>query len=208
MKRIALFIAQPYVSVQSTNGIIQSLEKNYTFKLFTKHELEKGFLDDVDGIVIGGGFGSSDSYDHLFKTNKNVVKKFVRNGGKYIGICMGGYWAGSDYFGLLDGCDTTQYIKRPNTDTRRPHAKDLDVIWNGSREKMFFYDGFAVTGWNYRTYASYMNGDPMAIIQNNIGIIGCHPEATPHWYDSYSWMRGKFVNKQHLLLEFVNKVFE
>ena len=89
MKRIALFIAQPYVSVQSTNGIIQSLEKNYAFKLFTKHQLEEGFLDDVDGIMIGGGFGNSDSYDHLFKTNKNLVKKFVRNGGKYIGICMG-----------------------------------------------------------------------------------------------------------------------
>ena len=73
---------------------------------------------------------------------------------------------------------------------------------------MYFYDGCAFTGNHFQTVARYANGDPMAIIQNNIGIIGCHPEATPHWYDSYSWMRGNFVNKQHLLLEFVNKVFE
>ena len=210
MKKIALFVAHPYCSIQGYNGTIHALESKYKFKLFTKHQVEKGFFDDVDGVMFGGGFGDSDSFKHLMKENKKAVHRFLDNGGKYVGICMGGYWAGSDYFGLLDGCDTTQYIKRPNTDTRRPHAKDLDVIWNGSREKMFFYDGFAAVGdeTKFETVARYMNGDPMAIIQNNIGIIGCHPEATPYWYDSYSWMRGKFVNKQHLLLEFVNKVFE
>jgi hypothetical protein len=73
---------------------------------------------------------------------------------------------------------------------------------------MFFYDGFSVTKGNYDVYASYKNGEPMAIIQDNIGIIGCHPEATKYWYDSYSWMKNKFVSKQHLLLEFVDEVFK
>ena len=73
---------------------------------------------------------------------------------------------------------------------------------------MFFYDGFAVTGSGFETYATYMNGDPMAIIQNNIGIIGCHPEAEQFWYDSYSWMKGKYVPKQQLLLEFVKEVIK
>lgn len=206
MKRLALFVAHPYCSVQSYNGIIQALDSKYRFKLFTKHEVEKGFFDDVDGVIFGGGIGNSDSYDHLLKNNSKVVREFVRSGGKYIGICMGGYWAGKDYLNLLDGCDTVQYITRPFTDTRRPHAKNLDIIWNGNKEKMFFYDGFAVTHGNYETYATYMNGDAMAIIQNNIGIIGCHPEATPYWFDCYSWMRGKFANKQHLLLDFVERI--
>ena len=206
MKKIALFVAHPYCSVQGYNGIIQSLESKYKFKLFTKHKVEDNFFDDVDAVMFGGGLGDSDSFKHLLKENKRDVKNFVRSGGKYIGICMGGYWAGSEYFNLLQDCDSVQYIKQPNTDTRRPHAKNLDVMWEGRKEKMFFYDGFAVTDGDYEIVAKYMNGDAMAVIQNNIGIIGCHPEATNHWYDSYSWMKGKYESKHHLLLDFVQKI--
>jgi hypothetical protein len=51
---------------------------------------------------------------------------------------------------------------------------------------------------------------PMAIVQNNIGLIGCHPESEEFWYDSYSWMKGKYHNGfQHkLLLNFVNDLME
>ena len=206
MKTIALFVAHPYCSVQGYNGIIHSLESKYRFKLFTKHEIEEKFFNDVDAVMFGGGIGDSDSFRHLLKENKRDVKNFVRSGGKYIGICMGGYWAGSEYFNLLQDCDSVQYIKQPNTDTRRPHAKNLDVMWEGRKEKMFFYDGFAVTDGDYEIVAKYMNGDAMAVIQNNIGIIGCHPEATNHWYDSYSWMKGKYESKHHLLLDFVQKI--
>jgi len=46
----------------------------------------------------------------------------------------------------------------------------------------------------------------MAVIQNNIGCIGCHPEAEPFWYDSYTWMRGKYASKHNLLLDFVDQL--
>ena len=206
MKRIALFVGHPFCSIQGCNAIIESLDSKYRFKLFTKHLVEQQFFDDVDAVMFGGGLGDSDSFKHLLKENKRDVKNFVRSGGKYIGICMGGYWAGSEYFNLLQKCDSVQYIKQPNTDTRRPHAKNLDVMWEGRKEKMFFYDGFAVTDGDYEIVAKYMNDDAMAVIQNNIGIIGCHPEATNHWYDSYSWMKGKYESKHHLLLDFVQKI--
>ena len=208
MKKLAIFVSHPYCSVQSVNGIIESLEKKYTFKMFSKHEVEETFFDDIDAVVFPGGIGNSNSYYSLHSENEEMIKQYVLSGGKYIGICMGGYWAGSNYFNLLQGCDTVQYIKSINTDTKRPHPKNLDVIWKGKEEKMFFYDGFSVTKGNYDVYASYKNGEPMAIIQDNIGIIGCHPEATKHWYDSYSWMKNKFVSKHHLLLEFVDEVFK
>ena len=206
MKKLGIFVAHPYCSVQSINGIIQSLRPKYAFEVFTKHEVDPSFFESVDGLVFAGGLGDSNSFYHLMAEHDSSVKRFVNSGGKYIGVCMGGYWAGSYYFNLLQGCDAVQYITQPNTDTRRPHAKNLDVMWNGSPETMFFYDGFAVTPGNYYTHATYMNGDPMAIIQGNVGIVGCHPEATEYWYDCYSWMQGKFVNKQHLLLAFVDKV--
>ena len=208
-KTIALFIHDPKCSVQSGNGIMKSLGNKYRFKLFSKNEIEYNFFDDVDLIVVPGGFGDSDSYDNLFKHNRKAVKDFVKNGGKYLGICMGAYWAGHHYLNIIKDIKAIQYIKRPNSDTRRPHAKNIEINWNGTDTKMFFYDGCALVGnGNYETIATYANGDAMAIIQKNIGLIGCHPESEQFWYDSYSWLKGEYHNGEHhaLLLNFVDRL--
>ena len=208
---IALFINDPKCSVQSGNGIINSLGSHYKFKLFSKNELESNFFDNVDMIAVPGGFGDSDSYDKLFKHNASRVIDFVGNGGRYLGICMGAYWAGKHYLNIMEGVKVVQYIKRPNADTKRPHAKNISIEWLGQPQNMFFYDGCAIIGdGKYKTIATYANGDPMAIIQDMIGLIGCHPESEAFWYDSYSWLKGKYHNgTQHkLLLDFVNELME
>jgi hypothetical protein len=207
---IALFVADPMCSVQSANGVMKALGNEYNFKIFSKNEVENVFFDDVDLIAVPGGFGDAATFNRLFKANGKAVKDFVASGGKYLGICMGAYWAGSHYFDILDSVDAVQYITQPNTDTRRPHAKDMNIVWQGHPNRMFFYDGCALVGDNtkFTTIATYANGDAMAIIQNNIGLIGCHPESQQFWYDSYSWMRGKYHKGNHhtLLLEFVNQL--
>ena len=205
---IALFVADPFCSVQSANGIIKALRNDYTFKLFSKNEVEQGFFNGIDIVVVPGGFGDANSFDRLFKTNQRSVKQFVRDGGKYLGICMGAYWAGSHYLNILDGIEAVQYITQSNTDTRRPHAKDINIVWQEHPNRMFFYDGCALVGdtSKFKTIATYTNGDAMAVIQNNIGLIGCHPEAESFWYDSYTWMQGKYVSKHDLLLEFVDQL--
>jgi hypothetical protein len=186
---------------------MQALSPSYSFKIFTRHELEADFFDDVDMVCIPGGFGDAASFDYLLGENGDRIKQFIHQGGKYLGICMGAYWAGSHYLNILDGVDAEQYITRPGTDTRRPHAKNLDVIWHGQQEKMYFYDGCSLTGnGTFNTISTYANGDPMAIIQNNIGVMGCHPEAEQFWYDNYTWLTGKYVSKHHLLLDFVNQL--
>jgi hypothetical protein len=187
--------------------MIHALQSDYNFKIFSINPLEDNFFDDVDMIAVPGGIGDAASFERAFKHTKHRVKKFVQDGGKYLGICMGAYWAGQHYFDILDNVDAVQYITQPGTDTRRPHAKDLNVTWNGIDTTMFFYDGCALVGnGQYDTIATYSNGDAMAIIQKNIGIIGCHPEAEPFWYDGYTWMRGKYASKHHLLLDFVNEL--
>jgi len=209
---IALFLHQPMCSIQSSNGIMKALESQYNFKIFTKHELEKGFFKNVDMVAFPGGFGNSDSYDYLFRINGNPIVDYVNNGGKYLGICMGAYWAGSHYFKLLNCVDAVQYYKRPTACTRRPHTKAMPVTWNGQDEKMFFNDGCTFIGntKKFEIYATYSNGDPMAIIQNNLGLIGCHPESEEFWYESYKQMNGQWHHKRHhkLLLDFVNKLIE
>jgi hypothetical protein len=187
---------------------MQALSPYYNFKLFSKNRLEDVFFDGVDMIVVPGGFGDSDSYSTLFKNNAKRVRRFIADGGRYLGICMGAYWAGSHYLNVLDSVDAVQYLKRPATDTRRPHAKAINVAWQGKLDKMFWYDGCALVGsGQYETVATYANGDAMAIIQNRIGLIGCHPEAEQFWYDSYSWMRRHWAGgHHHLLAEFADRL--
>jgi glutamine amidotransferase-like uncharacterized protein len=190
---------------------MKALSPYYRFKIFTKHELEDDFFDDVDIIAVPGGIGDSDTYKYLMKVNAQRIRNFVASGGKYLGICMGAYWADTDYLGLLNGVRAVQYIKQPNTDTKRPHAKNIDVNWMGRDMNMYFYDGCALIGdeTTFDTVARYRNGDPMAIIQDNVGLIGCHPESEKHWYDSYSWMQKHYHNDTHgkLLLDFVNELY-
>jgi hypothetical protein len=206
---IALFICDPRCSVQSANGIIQALGRHYSFKIFSKSAVEDDFFDGVDMVAFPGGFGDADTFQTILKPNKKNVVDFVQQGGRYLGICMGAYWAGSHYFDILDGVDAVQYLKQPGADTRRPHAKNIDVNWQGEPASMFWYDGCALVGpGKYQTVATYANGDAMAIYQKNIGLIGCHPESERFWFDSYSWMRPHWHHRQHhqLLLDFADQL--
>lgn len=205
---IAIFLHHPRTSVQSGNGIIKSLQNHYNFKIFTRHELEPEFFDNVDCVAFPGGMGDADSYDWLMKVNAPVIRNYINRGGRYLGICMGAYWADRNYFNILDNVRTVQYIRRPGTDTRRPHAKACAITWQGQSQRMYFYDGCAITGsGTYQTVATYANGDAMAIIQNRIGLIGCHPESQEFWYDKRylkpHWHRGQH---NQLLLDFVNQL--
>ena len=126
---------------------------------------------------------------------------------------MGAYWAGERYFDILDDVNPVQYIKQPNADVKRSYGTVASVTWKDQKEEMYFYDGCALIGdeTKFKTIARYSNGDPMAIIQGRIGIIGCHPEAPLYWYEK-PW---HYINKHYhggkhheLLLDFVNELTE
>jgi len=202
---IALFVKHPECSIESCNGIIQSLSSYYNFKIFSNDHLYDNFFDDVSIIAFPGGIGDASVFEKLFQSNIEQIKQFYYRGGGYLGICMGAYWAGQNYFNILQDADSVQYITRPGTDTRRPHAKALPITWQGTPERMYFYDGCAIVGKNFKTVATYANGDAMAIIQDRIGLIGCHPESMPEWYDK-NYLKPHWHRYKHhsLLLDFVN----
>jgi len=212
MKKIALFQHHPECSRQCCDGIVRALSQKYDIRIFTLRDDIDEVLNDVDGIVFPGGIGDSDSYHDFFTRSKaNKIAAFLSRGGRYIGICMGAYWAGPRYFDILDGLDAVQYIKRPTAEIRRSYGTVADIEWLGQKEKMFFYDGCVFTGTGkYDTIAKYANDEPMAIIQGNLGLIGCHPESEEFWYESpYQYLDGYWHDGKHhrLLLDFVNRLW-
>ena len=209
--KIALFLDQPRCSVQSGNGIMRALEPHYRFKIFTKHSVEKDFFDDVDIIAVPGGIGDANTYRRLMGNHQARIRNFVSDGGRYLGICMGAYWAANHYLNLLDGVKATHYLTRPDSCTRRPHAKAMPVEWHGEPERMYFYDGCALHGdGEFDTVATYSNGDAMAGYQGRIGLIGCHPESTQHWYNQPRYIEKHWHKGQHhkLLQGFVDDLME
>lgn len=214
MPTIALFMNHPECSEDCCNGMIQSLGKDYKIKIFSADECNTKTLNAADIVAFPGGIGDSSSYDGFFRRKaQNAVADYVAGGGRYLGICMGAYWAGSYYFDILDGVDAVQYIKRPTAEIKRSYGTYAEVAWNGESENMYFYDGCALIGDKnkFKTIATYANGDPMAIIQNRIGLIGCHPESQEYWYNKpWEYLKPHWHENYHheLLLDFVNTLME
>ena len=216
MKTMALFMRHPECSKDCAYSMVHALSSIYQIRIFTEEELDDdNFFDHLDVIAFPGGIGDSDSYCNFFTRRRaNRIGDFISRGGHYLGICMGAYWAGSRYFDILDfKVEPVQYIKRPNADVRRSYGTVASVTWLDQQEKMYFYDGCTFTNENsnMKVWARYANGDPMAIIQGNIGLIGCHPEAPLYWYEG-KW---KYINKYYhggrhhdLLLNFTNTLTE
>jgi glutamine amidotransferase-like uncharacterized protein len=211
MKHLALFMRHPECSEDCAYAMVHALSSEYQIRIFSEKELDDdNFFEHLDVIAFPGGIGDSDTYPDFFtRTRANRIAEFISNGGCYLGICMGAYWAGERYFDLLDGVHPVQYIKQPNADIKRSYSTVASVTWKEQKEKMFFYDGCALVGdeSTFMTVARYANGDPMAIIQGRIGLIGCHPEAALYWYEKPRHYLNKHWNdgRNHgLLLDFVN----
>lgn len=183
---IAIFMHDPQCETECALGMIQGLLKDFHVRTFGIEELNYHFLMPFDVVAFPGGMGDSDDFDQIF-TQKQVlaVQDYVKNGGKYFGICMGAYWAGPNYFDLVDGLEVTQYITRDGADITTDGPTIADVIFTGDmayEETMYFYDGCAIVGTDLQVVATYQNGDAMAAIQDNVGLFGCHPEALEWWY--------------------------
>jgi glutamine amidotransferase-like uncharacterized protein len=119
----------------------------------------------------------------------NVIRDFVRGGGRYLGFCLGGYLAGATPgFGLLPG-DAERYV---GTDAAGVHTLADTVVtvhWRGRSRRMYFQDGPAFqlqAGASATVLAVYDNGLPAAVVagfgSGSVGVVGPHPEADGAWF--------------------------
>ncbi|NDC60421.1 MAG: hypothetical protein EBZ60_00080 [Betaproteobacteria bacterium] len=199
-KTIALFLHHPTCSADSVNGVIAAFSPMARIKIFTKYKVSGGFFDDVDLVVFPGGDGEATAFRNVLKPNLPDVRAFMQSGGKYLGICMGAYWADAYYFNLLKTTRCVQYIKRRRAEIRSSYGTVASIKWLGHDHQMYFYDGPTFLGGDFQTVATYANGDPMAIVQGSVGLIGCHLESQEHWYTKKYMQPLWHQNAQHPIL--------
>ena len=211
MKTIALFEDDRSKSAVSCgDGIVEALSSHYNMKIFRKHECKAETFEGIDLLAFPGGVGDADDYFHMFpRKSANAVADYVKNGGAYLGICVGAYWAGPSYFDILKGFEPVQYIKRPTADIMRSYNVAAECIWNGEEERIFFRDGCTFVGdmSQSKIISTYFNKEPMCIVQDKIGVMGGCLDSLEWWYDNKTIQQYWHEGRHHkLLLNFVNQL--
>jgi glutamine amidotransferase-like uncharacterized protein len=139
----------------------------------------------------GGSGELAQAYRHL-KSHAPEIRSYVASGGRYLGICMGGYLAGrTPGFELLPG-DTDQFIASSGASVRSEADTIVKVQWRGQMRWMYFQDGpyfrldRGATG--VIVLARYPNGKMAALVapygKGKVAVAGPHPEATAAWYEA------------------------
>ena len=182
---IAIFIHDPQCETECALGMIDGLVRDFDIRTFGIDNFNIEFLRTVDAVCFPGGMGDADDFWDIFTEDHiDALHTFIGvYNGKYFGICMGAYWAGPNYFDVAVDLEIGQYIERPTADIDYAGPTVAEIDWGNYTTMMYFYDGCAILGDNMDVIATYANGDPMAVIQGNVGMIGCHPEALEWWYE-------------------------
>lgn len=146
-------------------------------------------LPDAVLYVQPGGDGSVSKAFNKMSKDAPAVRNFVRNGGHYLGICMGGYLVDNDP-GFDFGLNTFSYTKTPGATVKTTRPTLVKVMWGETPRWMYFQNGpyfipdSGVPG--QIIVANYTNGYVAAMIQpygnGKIGCSGPHPEAPDSWY--------------------------
>ena len=222
---ILVYTDHPMCSIDCADATCEVLSKPGIYDVamigpssFPYIEFNKENISKAKCLVFPGGLGDADQFDENLINHKQMVYDYVAEGGNYLGICQGAYFASKHYFDLLGDITAEQHIKRPGASTRRCGPAMVPLKWrNTGPHQTYFHDGasFVVAeGREDNCYATihafYENGDAAALIQNlwqgRIGVIGPHPEAMRWWFYSQSQIHEGWKNPlQHdLLLDFVS----
>jgi hypothetical protein len=135
-----------------------------------------------------GGTDLPPAWRHM-RSHADTIRRFVHDGGAYLGFCLGGYLAGRDPgFALLPG-DTDEYIQSHAAEVTSLKDTVIAVRWRGHRRRVYFQDGPYFTirrGARAQVLARYENGLAAAVVARSgagrVGVVGPHPEADRGWF--------------------------
>lgn len=202
MKTAKILVHDPVIELDCAHALASALKPTFKVQMLTLDTLAEGIWD-ADILAVGGGIGDSDTFDTMFtKEHKDCIKQYMHSGGKYLGICMGAYWADKLYFDITEMC-VRQYIRSPGADIQHEGPTCANVKWLNEYHQMYFYDGctFYNLPGKADVYATYCgNTMPMAVIDGDVGLIGCHPESENWWFDQYNKRHNELLHDFALAL--------
>lgn len=222
-----VYVEHPMCSLDCADAVLDviNFSGKYTARLvgpssFPYTIVSETVLSSADCFVVPGGLGDADQYDDSFlKILAPAIKSYLGKGGKYLGICAGGYFAGHHYIDILKpSTKAAQYARRKRSTVKHEDHDVVTVNWAGESKTVYFHDGaaFVPRRWYNRMsgdiVARYANGDAAAIIQTykagKVGVMGPHPEAQKWWFYSQTRINKRWRDciQHDLLLSFAERL--
>lgn len=198
---VALPIALIYRGPASCNGCSETIADRLRSKYQVvyvgpreKLDVTASTLSTAQLYVQPGGGDLDDTWPHV-RRYAPLLRDYVRNGGKYLGVCLGAYLAGTlPGFDLLPGRgQTDQYITSRGAVVTSEIDTVVPLYWRGALRHVYFQDGTRLmidqNAAPAHIIAAYTNGEIAAAVQNygkgRVGMVGPHPEADESWYSMY-----------------------
>ncbi|STR45316.1 glutamine amidotransferase-like uncharacterized protein [Iodobacter fluviatilis] len=175
---------------------------------------KKNFKKTAMYVQPGGSDDASEVINALSKNEIKNLKSYVFNGGKYLGICSGGYLAGRH---IVDKETIKSFSLLPTTvdeEQEDPDSKIERIKWKNKKRSVYFQSGPAFNLKhlpNADIWAIYTKtGNGAALINKyghgKVGVIGPHLEATEDWFDD-SDLESPGLS-HHLLMDFINTLLQ
>jgi glutamine amidotransferase-like uncharacterized protein len=169
--------------------------KGYDVHLVMPGESTPELLKNAAVYIVPGGDDITTMAQGWTALDRQAIRDYVKNGGRYYGACLGGYWAGKagTWINTIPGFEALELIPATVVEASvfdtRPQI--VNIHWEGKPRKAYFQDGpsFVITDPSrvLKIYATYdFNGQVSTFLSKygagKVGISGVHIEATPDWY--------------------------
>jgi glutamine amidotransferase-like uncharacterized protein len=69
-----------------------------------------------------------------------LVQPWVANGGRFLGVCAGGFVAGQEGYGVFPG-EVGSYVGSPNSQVKDDRDQAIQINWQGRQRTVDFQDG-------------------------------------------------------------------
>lgn len=151
------------------------------------NELTAELLNRAALFVEPGGEVETETAKTDFAHEIPLVNQYVAKGGRYLGICAGGFVAGKEGYDVFPG-QVGSYVDSPGAEAKSDKDQAIQIIWrDGSKRTVDFQDGnyFAIPPGTpgVTVMATYTNGLPAAAVsahgKGKSAFIGPHFESAP-----------------------------
>lgn len=156
-----------------------------------------GLLTQAAVFIIGGTDDDLKPFEAFTPDIIKAIQDYIATGGRYWGICGGGYIAADLLFDKTGApIRTFKIIPVEADDYSKTYEPRLEKIrWREQDRQMFFKAGpkFALTDKNtpVEIFGWYSDGSIAALQsaygKGKVAISGPHPEAPRDWYDGTGW---------------------
>ncbi|RYZ94687.1 MAG: hypothetical protein EOP11_25990 [Proteobacteria bacterium] len=194
LKPLALIFAGPTTDRDSLRDLSAlARTKGFAIKRVLPGETTPLLLSQTALYVVPGGEDISAPAEGWAPSELSAIRAYVREGGRYLGFCLGGYWASHErhWPGVIPGFQALDLLPVPvHSYSETKESRIERLRWhNGHYRFGFFQDGpdFGQPTGNEQVFARYDNGTIATAIYRvgagKVAVSGPHWEAAEDWFD-------------------------